>query len=46
MRPLGTGLINGKKVEVSSEGEAIETGSSIEVIRINQNKIFIKKLDI
>ena len=46
MRPLGTGLINGKKVEVSSEGEAIATGSPIEVIRINRNKIFIKKLDI
>jgi membrane-bound ClpP family serine protease len=45
MRPLGTGLINGKKVEVSSEGEAIEAGSQIEVIRINQNKIFIKKVD-
>lgn len=46
MRPLGTGLINGKKVEVSSEGEAIETGSQIEVIRIEQNKIYIKKINI
>ena len=46
MRPLGTGLINGRKLEVRSEGEAIETGCEIEVIRINQNRIFIKKLDI
>ncbi|MFT5480767.1 MAG: membrane-bound ClpP family serine protease [bacterium] len=46
MRPLGTGLFNSKKVEVSSEGEAIEAGSPIEVIRINNNKIFIKKLTI
>lgn len=46
MRPLGTALINGKKVEVSSEGEAIETSSRIEVIRIEQNKIYIKKIDI
>lgn len=45
MRPLGTGLINNRKVEVSSEGEAIETGSRIEVIRIDQNKIYIKKID-
>ncbi|MFT5723835.1 MAG: membrane-bound ClpP family serine protease [Bacteroidia bacterium] len=46
MRPLGTGLINSKKVEVSSEGEAIAATSLIEVIRIEQNKIFIKKINI
>lgn len=46
MRPLGTALINGKKVEVSSEGEAIATSSHVEVIRIEQNKIYIKKIDL
>jgi len=43
LRPLGTGILNGEKVEVSSEGEAIEAGSEIEVVRIEQNKIFIKR---
>ncbi len=44
LRPLGTGLFNGKKVEISSEGEAIEVGTSVEITRITQNKIFIKKV--
>lgn len=44
LRPSGVGLINGEKVELVSEGEAVEAGSNIEVIRIEQNKIFIKKV--
>ncbi|MBO6515632.1 MAG: hypothetical protein JJ975_03685 [Bacteroidia bacterium] len=44
LRPLGTGMFNGKKLEVRSEGEAVEAGSDIEVIRIERNKIFIKKI--
>ncbi len=44
LRPSGTGFLNGKKVEVNSEGEAIEAGTEIEVIRIEQNKIYIKRI--
>jgi membrane-bound ClpP family serine protease len=44
LRPSGTGFFNGKKVEISSEGEAVEAGVEVEVIRIEQNKIFIKRI--
>lgn len=44
MRPLGTALLGGKKLEVRTEGEIIDAGSEIEVIRVEGNKIFIKKI--
>lgn len=44
LRPSGTALIDGKKIEVVTEGEIVEAGAPIEVIQIRQNKIYIKKL--
>ncbi len=43
LRPTGTALLNGRKVEVVTQGEAVESGAEIEVIRIERNKIYIKK---
>ena len=43
MRPSGTALINNIKIEASTEGELIDAGMPLEVIRIEQNKVFIKK---
>jgi len=40
--PIGTGYFNGNEFEVSSMGEYIDAGTSIEVIKIANNKIFIK----
>lgn len=44
LRPSGTALIDGRKIEVVTEGEIVEAGTSLEVIRITQNKIYIKKI--
>jgi len=44
LRPSGNGFINGFKMEVHSEGEPIEAQSEIEVIKLRQNKIFVKKV--
>jgi membrane-bound ClpP family serine protease len=43
LRPTGTGYFNGIKMEVNSEGEAIEAQSDIEVVKIRENKIIVKK---
>lgn len=40
--PIGTGYFNGNEFEVNSMGEYIEPNTTIEVIKIANNKIFIK----
>lgn len=44
LRPSGNAYINNIRMEVFSEGEPVEAGSTIEVIKIRQNKIFVKKV--
>ncbi|MCB9261145.1 MAG: hypothetical protein H6607_02060 [Flavobacteriales bacterium] len=44
IRPMGTALLNGKKIEVSSLGEVIDSGAELEVLRVEQNKIFVKQI--
>ena len=41
--PIGKGLINDESYEVQTQGEWIEEGKPIEVIRIALNKIFVKE---
>ncbi len=42
-RPYGKAVINERNVEAASMGEHIESGSQIEVIRIENNKIIVKQ---
>lgn len=45
LRPTGNAIIDGKKVEVASLGEAIESNRTIEIIKLAHNKIFVKEID-
>ena len=42
LRPVGAAMIDGKRVDVVTEGELIERDTQIEVIRVEGNKIFVK----
>lgn len=45
LKPNGKAFIEDKKVEVYSLGEYIEKNVSIEVVEIEENKIFVKQLN-
>jgi membrane-bound ClpP family serine protease len=40
--PMGKALINNEYYEVSTFGEVIDPGQEIEVVKIENNKIFVK----
>ncbi len=42
LRPMGSILVNGMKVEAQSEGEAIEENKNIIILKIIANKIIVK----
>lgn len=42
-RPNGKGIFNGNKIEVYSTGEYIPRDSAIEIIKITNDKIFVKQ---
>jgi len=42
LRPNGKALLNNNKVEVYSQGEYIESGKKIKVVKIAEKKIFVK----
>ncbi|MDO4732649.1 MAG: NfeD family protein [Bacillota bacterium] len=44
LRPAGSALINGEKVDVLSQGEFIEAGQSIEVILVEGMRIVVRLL--
>jgi len=44
LRPSGTALINGQKIEVHSESEMLYTNENIEVIKKVNNRIIVKKV--
>jgi membrane-bound ClpP family serine protease len=44
LRPSGTALINGQKIEVHSESEMLSTNENIEVIKKVNNRIIVKKV--
>ena len=41
--PIGKGIFHDEPYEVQTQGEWIEEGANIEVIRIALNKIFVKE---
>jgi len=45
LRPVGAAIIDGKRIDVVTEGELIERDTQIEVIRVEGNKIFVKPKD-
>ena len=42
LKPAGKVLINGERIEAHSLGELIQTEVEIEIVKIEQNKIFVK----
>lgn len=45
LRPVGAAIIDGKRVDVVTEGELIERDTPIEVIRVEGNRVFVKPKD-
>jgi membrane-bound ClpP family serine protease len=43
LRPSGTAVIGGKKVEVHTQGEPIDSSTEVVVINISRNKILVKQ---
>jgi membrane-bound serine protease (ClpP class) len=43
LRPAGIAAIGGRRVDVVSEGELIESGELIEVIRVDGNRIVVRR---
>jgi membrane-bound serine protease (ClpP class) len=44
LRPAGIATIEGKRVDVISEGELIEPGQPIEVVRVDGNRIVVRRI--
>lgn len=43
LRPAGTAMLNGKRVDVVSRGEFIEKGTFVTVINVDGNRIVVKR---
>ncbi len=43
LRPAGSALINGEKVDVVTEGEFIESGTPVEVVRIEGVRVVVRR---
>lgn len=44
LRPSGNAVINGRKVEVATEGQSVNSQEAIEIIKIRNKKIIVKKV--
>lgn len=44
LRPVGTADFDGVKLEVLSEGEIIENGSKVKVVKVEGRKLIVKKI--
>ena len=44
LRPVGRGLFNGVSREVMTQGEYIQKGTSIEIVKVGQGKIIVSEL--
>lgn len=42
LRPVGTALFGGRRVEVISEGEFLKKGQAVEVVRVEAQKVVVK----
>ncbi len=45
LRPAGTAVINGKRVDVVTRGEYLENGAAIRVTAVTGNQIIVRKKD-
>lgn len=45
LRPMGNAEINGKLYEVRTLGDYVESGKSIRIIRISENKVFVESIN-
>jgi membrane-bound serine protease (ClpP class) len=45
LRPMGNALFGDEKVEVSTEGENIPAQTPVEIIKIEYNKIYVRKTE-
>ncbi len=45
LRPAGLARIDGRRTDVIAEGGFIEEGEEIEVIRVDANRVVVKRLD-
>jgi membrane-bound serine protease (ClpP class) len=43
LRPAGIAHLDGERVDVVSDGELIEAGEPIEVIRVDGNRIVVRR---
>ena len=43
---MGKMLINQSAIEVSTIGELVETGAFVEIIKIENNKIYVKQISL
>lgn len=46
LRPMGKMLVNQTAIEVSTIGELVETGAFVEIIKIENNKIYVKQISL
>ena len=46
LRPSGIVEVNGKKLNVITVGEYIESNARIKIINVEGNKIVVKKIDV
>lgn len=46
LRPMGRMVIDNQSIEVTSMGELIDTGAYVEVIKIENNKIYVKQISL
>ena len=44
LRPAGFALIDGERVDVVSDGEPIEAGATVEVVRVDGNRIVVRRV--
>lgn len=46
LRPMGRMIINNNSLEVTTMGELVESGAYVEVIKIENNKIYVKQISL
>jgi membrane-bound serine protease (ClpP class) len=44
LRPAGIAMIEGARVDVVSDGEMIEAGARIQVMRVDGNRIVVRRV--
>jgi len=45
LHPAGYALIDGQRVDVVSEGEPVDAGAAVEVVRVDGNRIVVRRVD-